>query len=76
MTKTPTGQELIKRLVNKFGCNIERHGKGSHCQIALIRKNGTKLMTTVQMTNKELSKGVVNSISRKLKIPKEELVAD
>jgi len=74
MSKTPTGNELIKRLIKDYNCCVVRRAKGSHCTIMLIEKNGTKLATTIQATNKELKIGVINAISRKIKIPKDELL--
>ena len=69
MSKTPTGNEMIKKLCKDFNCSVIRRSKGSHCTIMLIEKNGTKLATSIQAINKELSIGVINAISRKLKIP-------
>ena len=72
--KTPTGSELIKKLVKDYNCRVIRRTKGSHCTIMLVEKNDTKIATSIQATNKELSVGVISSIARKLKIPKEDLL--
>ena len=78
MSRTPTGIELIKRLKKKFGCRVVRRAKGSHCTIELIdrKADGKIIATSIQATSQELSIGVLKAISRKLKIPLEELVKD
>jgi len=78
VSRTPTGIELIKRLKKHYGCRVVRRAKGSHCTIKLIDREADRkiIATTIQATSEELSIGVLKAISRKLKIPFEELIKD
>ncbi len=65
-----SGQELIKILVNDFGCKSE-YGKGDH--IKIFRNLNEKILRTVVPLHRELKKGTLLNILKELEIKREEL---
>lgn len=65
-----SGQELIKILVNNFGCQSE-YGKGDHVKV--FRNLTGKILRTVVPLHRELKKGTLLNVLKELEIKREEL---